>query len=195
MNGVFLLNLRDAMLSREIEQLANQVIEGFSCPLNAEIEHFLKERAMDFARRNCSITYLAMNSRRQLLGYFTLAHKSLRIRADNFSKSSQRKLRNYAGEIDELGCFNVASFLVAQIGLNWAAARPSEIGGDGLLDLALEKLRVAQGIVGGGVVFLECEKHPKLLSFYQREPNCFRPFGERVSSRDGMCYQQLMRFL
>jgi hypothetical protein len=50
-------------------------------------------------------------------------------------------------------------------------------------------------LVGGGVVFLECEDREKLLAFYRREPNCFEPIGERVAQDDCTKYLQLMRFL
>ena len=49
--------------------------------------------------------------------------------------------------------------------------------------------------VGGGIVYLECENSPKLLSFYQNEHNRFRVFNERYSETDQTKYIQLFRFL
>lgn len=49
-------------------------LSSFSCPKNMEVENFLKEKALDFARKKLSITYLLMdNNDATLLGYFTLA--------------------------------------------------------------------------------------------------------------------------
>ena len=45
-------------LEEEGEDLLKSILVTFSCPVNPEIEKFLKERAIDFAKRRLSITYL-----------------------------------------------------------------------------------------------------------------------------------------
>ena len=40
------------------EQWVRDVIETFSCPLNPEIEKFLKKNAIDFTKKSQSVTYL-----------------------------------------------------------------------------------------------------------------------------------------
>ena len=51
------------------------------------------------------------------------------------------------------------------------------ISGDELLSLACLEVEKAQSIVGGKVVYLECEDTPKLKDFYER--NGFVIFGKR----------------
>ena len=54
-------------------------------------------------------------------------------------------------------------------------------------------LETVQREVGGGIVYLECEDKPQLLSFYQNPQNAFRIFGERYSDVDNTKYIQLLR--
>ena len=51
-----------------------------------------------------------------------------------------------------------------------------------------------QYLVGGGVVYLDCEDKEKLISFYESEEIGFFRFGERVSELDGKKYLQYLRF-
>jgi len=56
------------------------------------------------------------------------------------------------------------------------------ITGDMLLKLACNKIKVAQDVLGGRYVYLECEDKPKLKEFY--ESNGFVCFGKRNLERD-----------
>ncbi len=195
MNEFYLLSLYEIAGNTELESLVSRLIRNFTCPRNAEIEDFLKCKALDFARRKCSITYLVLDEEARLLGYFTLAHKNLYVNAEQLSQTRKRRLKTFAGSDDGAGLFNVSAFLIAQLGRNFAIPAESGVNGDELLRMAMSKLHEAQGIVGGGVVFLECEDEEKLLAFYQREPNCFIPIGQRIAQTDGTKYWQLLRFL
>ena len=55
--------------------------------------------------------------------------------------------------------------------------------------------RKIQRQIGGGVVYLECEDKPKLLSFYQNKENRYQIFGNRYSVRDSVKYIQLMKII
>ena len=195
MDEFYLLNLYEVVGNTELESLASRLIHGFSCPRNAEIDNFLKFKAFDFARKKCSISYLVLDKEKRLLGYFTLPHKNLYVNAEQLSQTRKRRLRTLAGPDDGSGLFNLSAFLIAQLGRNFAIPSNEGIKGDELLSMAIDKLLEAQRIVGGGVVFLECEDEEKLLTFYQREPNCFIPIGQRIAQSDGTKYWQLLRFL
>lgn len=56
------------------------------------------------------------------------------------------------------------------------------ITGDMLLKLACNKVKIAQEVLGGKFVFLECEDKPKLIEFY--ESNGFVCFGKRSLEKD-----------
>lgn len=70
----------------------------------------------------------------------------------------------------------------------------SSIGGNELMQAAVATLTMVQRQVGGGIIFLECEDHEKLLAFYQNEQNCYKRYGFRKSDKDAKTYVRLLRF-
>ena len=169
-------------------------LSAFSCPRNSEIESFLHEKAIDFAKRKLSITYLVTDaSDGAILGYFTLAHKALEISAAALSKTSAKKISRFA-EFDQTeNSFTVSAFLLAQIGKNYAIDGGQRITGDELIDRANEVMEDIQHRIGGGIIYLDVEEIPSLISFYERTAN-YRCFNKRVSQSDGIQYQQMIRF-
>lgn len=65
------------------EEVLKDVLSKFVSEKNSEIEEFIREKAIDFARQKLSITYLILNTDNGvILGYFTLTHKSVILSSD-----------------------------------------------------------------------------------------------------------------
>lgn len=195
MNRIVLMNLSDVAGDRVTSEKFEAIIEKYACPKNRDIEDFLKTRALDFTRKKISVSYLALDETGELLGFFTLANKTVSVDASSLSGVKRRRLRKFAGGEDESGVFHLSAYLIAQFGRNFGSRSYAVLTGDDLMELAVEKIREVQGMIGGGAAFLECEDKEKLLNFYQREPNCFFVFGERYSEKDGRLFKQLIRFI
>ena len=57
-----------------------KLLSGFSCSKNPDVERFLKKSAIEFTKKNQSVTYVVISVKDGgLLGYFTLALKPLKI--------------------------------------------------------------------------------------------------------------------
>lgn len=70
-----------------------QVLSGFSCPRNPDVERFLKKSSIEFTKKNQSVTYLVFDiSSMVLAGYFTLALKPLTVRGETVSNTVKKKL-------------------------------------------------------------------------------------------------------
>ncbi|MCD7889668.1 MAG: GNAT family acetyltransferase [Oscillospiraceae bacterium] len=183
------------------EDSIKEILSDFSCEYseglqNNEVEQFLQNNAIDFSRRKMSITYLVLDNKSRVAGYFTLTHKPIIIPAVALkSKTGIRKMQRYAKYDEVLDAYSVSAFLIAQFSKNYNIPSDERISGTDLMKDALSVIEEIQTLVGGGVVFLESEDHSELLDFYTREPNAFSPFWERVSDDDGIKYIQLMRFL
>ena len=55
------LNIREYLASEDKrlgEDKLVQLLSEFSCPLNPDVERFLKQQAMDFAKKHQAVTYL-----------------------------------------------------------------------------------------------------------------------------------------
>lgn len=168
------------------------LLRSFSCPLNLEIEDFLRSKALDFALQKISMTYLVFNENNQLLGYYTLTHKSILIPCVNLSKTSQKKIGRFSNLEQEAQSYQSSAFLIAQLGKNMSIAEGKTIKGSELLQCSFDVLKKVQRLIGGGIVFLECEDTPKLINFYQQ--NKFKEYNMRIAS-NGVVYHQLLALL
>lgn len=176
------------------EEVLKDVLSKFVSEKNSEIEEFIREKAIDFARQKLSITYLILNTDNGvILGYFTLTHKSVILSSDGLSRTFQKKLAKYSRLDKDSGNYVVSAFLLAQLGKNYAVKADERISGKQMMRLVNDVLLDVQRRIGGGVIYLDCEDNPKLKDFYAGEN--FKEFADRFSSEDDRKYILFMRFL
>ena len=176
------------------ESAVADFIKTFSCPLNLEVEDFLKKKAMQSSRLSASQTYLVIDDDTcQLLGYYTLVIKSYAVKGALLSSSNRRLISRFAEE-DESGNFHAAVYLIAQIGKNYALPKENQISGARLIGLALDEFRTIKRRIGGKLVMVERENNcPKLQSFYNT--NGFKSWTMRQDAKDGIVYDQMFASL
>ena len=176
------------------ETETRRILLDFECPLNEEVEYFIHNNAIDFAKRKISVTFLVFNDKGALSGIFTLAHKAIEIDASNLSKETIKRLTRFAYFDETSQNFSVSAFLIGQFGKNYNNNINADIDGNVLMNTVFEKLVSVQHEIGGGIVYLDCENKSKLLEFYSNNSNNFRKFGEYVSNTDNVRYIQMMKF-
>ena len=175
------------------EEKVKRLLSLFSCPISPKIENFIRNRAIDFARRKISITYLVSDpDDGQTLGFVTLAHKAVMIPPHKLSNTSRKKLERFARFDEPTGQYMASAFLIAQLGKNYAVDNGTRITGADLLDIANDILLEVQRKIGGGVIYLDSEDTQKLRQFYEHE--AFYKFGERYSDEEEQRYIQYLRF-
>lgn len=187
MSGYIGINLRDILLDETLgENAAKSFLSSFSCPLNPDVEHFLHHTAIEFSKQSISSTYLIMASYKEeyvLVGYFTLANKFFCIEKDSLPNRKWRQRMSKFGRFDNtIKRYTLSAPLIGQLGKNYTNNYNELITGDELLKLALDKVREMQTIVGGKIVYLECEQKEKLIDFYSQ--NGFVNFGTRPLDGD-----------
>ena len=175
-----------------------QILSEFSCDKNPDVDRFLKHNAVEFTKKNQSVTYLVFSVEDgALLGYFTIAVKPLVVRGemvnDQMSNRAKNKLKRVS-ELDETTqSYNMAAYLIAQLGKNFADNLNARITGAELLELAWQVVEQMQQLCGGMVVFLEANKEQKLLDFYKE--NGFRRFDTRRSAAKDKEPHELVQLL
>ena len=189
-NVINIIDLLNSVGEKEV----SSALSEFTCSKNPEIEFFLRNNAIDFAKRKISVTHLILDDNAQIVAYFTLTHKPANITASNLSKSAIKTLSRYAILDKDSNSFNISSFLIAQFGKNSAYKDSNKLSGNKMMEFCFEILKSVQKQVGGGIVFLECEDKKQLLNFYQNESNKFRIYGERYSETEKTKYIQLLIF-
>ena len=164
--------------------------EDFSCPLNGEVQDFLRKKAVHSLHLGASMTYLVYdNMSSRLLGYFTLVLKPFSIEREKLSKTKCRLIERFA-DVDK-NRYTAAVYLIAQIGKNFSLDDGERISGDELLELAFEKLYAARELVGGKLVLVERDmKSPELVKFYTRWN--FQSWNERHDDKDRVDYDQML---
>ena len=145
-----------------------QVLPGFSCLRNPDVERFLKKSSVEFTKKNQSVTYLVFDiSSMVLVGYFTLALKPLTVRGETVSNTVKKKLLRVSEWDEKSDTYTMSAYLIAQLGKNFTNGADKKITGEELLVLAWNKIKEIQYLGGGVVTFLEAENEEKLLSFYR----------------------------
>ena len=117
----FSVNIREYLALGNDEEAGEpalvELLSGFSSPKNKDVERFLKKSAIEFTKKNQSVTYLVVSAEDvRLLGYFTLALKPLTVRGETVSNTMKRKLLRIS-ELDEKSdTYTMSAYLIAQLG-------------------------------------------------------------------------------
>lgn len=184
MTGYKIVNLR--LLMDEIgEEQTKMLLSNFSCPLNKDVETFLRSKSIEFSKQSLSRTHLIFASYKgsvELIAYFCLANKYITVQRDSLSKTLRKRISKFAVYDKNINTYCLAAPLIAQLGKNFTNGLNCLITGDELLKIACEKIANIQLDVGGKFVYLECEDKPKLIDFYTS--NGFFEFDRRHLDKD-----------
>jgi len=185
---IFQIGLRD-LIEEAGEDYTKDILSSYYCPHNKDVEMFLHEKAIEFAKRRFSSTYLVFISYKKekvLAGYYTIATKPIDVLKKKISNTLAKKIRYHATYNDVSKSYTASFGLIAQLGKNYDKGYDKLITGDELLKLACDKVREIQIASSGKFVYLECEDKEKLIQFY--EDNGFVVFGERKLDSEELNY-------
>jgi len=142
-----------------------EYINLFSCK-DDDVETFLKNKALEYEKRNKSRTYLILDEKRLyqneiiILGYFTLSLKALSF-GDNVSKSKIKSIDGFSKDIRM-----TATILIGQFGKDQNNAK--DIDGSNLFSECLKIVYEIHDRVGNRIVLLECNNFDKIINFYEK---------------------------
>lgn len=184
MTGYIQVNLQEMLEELGLDR-TREIIVDFKNPLNLDVEEFLHYKAIEFSKQSLSRTFLvfaSLKKRPVLVGYYTLANKFIHIDKKSLSKTLRKRISKFTQFDSSINKFSLSALLIAQLGKNYANGYNNLITGDELLKLACDRVREIQYIIGGKVVYLECEDIDKLKNFYI--DNGFINFGIRDLDSD-----------
>lgn len=154
-------------IQEEIKNFSSEYKEGKK---NEDVESFLKKKALDFSKQKLSVTYLVLcEDGLGLQGYFSLTVKPIAIPAKFVEKSNvvKKKWSKFATYDSSRKVYVASAYLIAQFGKNCLDKASNALSGNDLMNICMGVIKECQHMVGGGIVFLECENNPKLIKFYQ----------------------------
>lgn len=141
------INILD-MIESVGEDAVSTALSSFSCSKNLEIENFVRNNAIMFAKQKMSITYLVYSENGKIAAIFTLTHKALEISNDVLSNTMRRKIQKHSKLDENTNSFMVSAFLIAQFGKN-DNFDSNEISGNMLMDFTFDVLTSVQYDIGG----------------------------------------------
>ncbi len=193
-----------SILRTKGRSFTERVLKKFSCTKNTDVENFLKNEAIRFARNHLAETYLVLGTEKATstesylttastfaVGYFTLTYKVLPLPETIPDADIEKIVSSFAGYPDGSNTRTLASPLIAQFAKNDALPDDvkAEFSGSKLMGLALEQVKHVQDEVGGRTVHLECENVVALTKFYEGQG--FRYVGTRTTDKNVVLLQYL----
>ena len=143
------------LLSSYPEESVAEMLSGFSCKKDRDVELFLKEKAIVQEKKHISRTYLifAVGKRPKLMAYFTIAISNMDV-SDLQCEDKIRKKMNINKGIAQ-------NYLLGQLGKRDDAEKGL---GEFAMAHALNRIKEANLNVGCRVLRVDCK--PSLLRYY-----------------------------
>lgn len=179
-----IINLEDLYESIGEKGVQN-LLNDFECPLNGDVEYFIRQKAIEFSKQGIARTYIVSTSyknKQVIVGYFALTNKITKIKKKLLSNTMRKRIARFAVNNEFDKSYSITLPLIGQLGKNYKDGYNKLIEGDVLLKLACDKVKEAQKILGGKFAFVECEDKPQLKEFY--ESNGFVCFDKRNLEKD-----------
>ena len=193
------INILD-MIDEYGEKECKEILFSFSCPLNKDVEAFLHNKAIEFARQHIAITFLifmVQDNQKLLVGYYTLANKFLSVPRTPLSKTIRKKMAKFSHYDEDNDCYMLPIPLIAQLGKNYTYLKGRCIEGTDLLRLACKRVMQVQRMIGGKMTYIECASNRRLYEFYTN--NDFYELGRRETSsgeiEENPALVQMIRYL
>jgi hypothetical protein len=142
----------------------NEILSSFSCPQNLDVEDFLvnPNKAIRFETTENSRTYIILDDETaNILGYFSLTFKEITLENKKISKTEIKNLDGISKNANR-----IKAFLIGQIGKN-KAINNNDLNLQLILDDIYTVISKVQSLIGGRVIFLECENISRLIKLYE----------------------------
>ena len=81
------------------EDNCQNILSSFVCPLNPDVEDYIRTKAIQFAKQRIAISYLIFteqDSQQYFVGYYTLANKFVCVNSSSLSKTLQKKIGKFS---------------------------------------------------------------------------------------------------
>ena len=110
------------------EDETKNILSSFSCPINKDIENFIKYKAIEFSKRTTAKTHLVFwetedKKYREFVGYYTITYKVITIDRVVLSNTQAKKLKNQGVYDEAKQEYTVSAPLIAQLEIGRASCR------------------------------------------------------------------------
>lgn len=150
------------MIENTTKEDVLEALSSFSCPLDKNIEEFVREKAYNFETHDLSRTFLIYDNDK-FCGIFTLAMSKVDVN----SNLTRREKKELFGTTYSLGK-TIPAHLIGQISKNFTNNLDELITGKEILDNAKNYIYVANDLTPAPIIRVDCAKKEELAEFYKR---------------------------
>ena len=124
-NNFFTINIHEFLADEQLTEALRELIASFDCSKkNEEVDDFLKNSSIDFAKKGQSATYFVFrdmgNDAPIFVGFFTLAVKPITVPKQYVNSKNARRLERVSHLNEENNSYHLAAYLIAQLGKNFS---------------------------------------------------------------------------
>lgn len=163
------------------EFITKEIFSKFYCTYDKDIEKFLKEKAILYELKSRARTYLIFDSNLlkqgifSLIAYFSISLQVLKL-PQNFSNTKIKYLDGMYTRKKQNKISEVPAYLIGQLAKNDKYIKNTD--GSKIMKITLSLISMAQDVIGGRVVYIECKNKDVLKNFYLQ--NGFRYLQDNV---------------
>ena len=177
-----------ALIETMNQEMLKDLLYGFSCETDTEIESFLHERAVLFEKLAKARTYLICDEEQLMVkdichkdiivyGYVSVAINVLTVMSEISNRTRKDidgfSAKKHGRQLDSFPCY-----LIGQLSRNSNVSKDT-LSGNQLIRIACEVIEDAFSSVGGRHILVECKEDDKLIEFYEK--NQFSRFATVTS--------------
>ena len=164
MNLIRTIQLQD--LIKEVgKKNAKKYLSDFSCPLNKDIENFIREKSIPFECAGMARTTLVFlqdnTSNPKLVAFYSIT--TSKINLDNINKGNKRKLIGTSYAVGN----EISAILIGQLSKNYAYDYDKLISGKTLMGLVFKRIYEIDKMVPSILTYVDFQDISKLKSYYK----------------------------
>ena len=145
----------------------DKILSDFSCPLNSDVEEFVKLKAYDFDRvglARTNLIYAFPNENHPILvALFTIGLSHI-IVSEELSKNDKKRM---FGTTYPIGG-TLKTLLIGQLSKNYKNGYNQYITGETLMKLVFERIREIHQIMPSVVTHIDCKDLVPLRNYYEK---------------------------
>lgn len=149
------------------KETANELLSKFSCPLNKDVENFMRQKAVPYERAGMARTYLIV-AQESKATYGVCAMYSITTKSITISNKMNSKARKLAFGTTYAVGNPVNAILIGQLSKNYQDGNNKYISGELIMSLIIEHVKKMDVLVPSVSVYIECEDKECLRKYYER---------------------------
>lgn len=144
-----------------------KVLSDFSCPINSDVEMFMRFKAYPYECAGMARTYLVTAQDHDNV-YGVCAIYSVTTKSISISKRMNAKSRRTAFGTTYAVGNPINAILIGQLSKNFNHGNNQYITGELLMSLIIEHVKNMDVLVPSVSVYVECEDKPELKRYYEK---------------------------